>query len=35
MDKAAKAEVWEAAHRRTIGWLFETGVVTVNGVPKE
>lgn len=35
MDKAAKAEVWEAAHRRTIGWLFDTGVLTVNGVPKQ
>ena len=28
LDKQEKIEMWEAAHRRTIGYFFESGVVT-------
>lgn len=27
-DKRSKAEVWEIAHRRTVGWWFEAGLLT-------
>ena len=33
LDKQSRIDVWELAHRRTVGWLFESGVVTVNGAP--
>jgi hypothetical protein len=29
MDKTERREMWDEAHRRTIGWLFETGRVDV------
>ena len=28
-NKAEKREVWESAHRNTIGWLFENDLLTV------
>ena len=28
-DKAQRREVWEEAHRRTVGWLFENGLIEV------
>jgi hypothetical protein len=27
MSKAERREAWEQAHRATIGWLFENGVI--------
>lgn len=27
LTKAERVELWEAAHRKTIGWLFESGKV--------
>ncbi len=27
MDKEERRELWEEAHRKTIGWLFENGLV--------
>jgi hypothetical protein len=24
LSKAERVEIWEEAHRKTIGWLFET-----------
>lgn len=30
LDKQSRIDVWELAHRRTIGWLFETGVLAVD-----
>jgi len=30
MSKAERVEMWEDAHRNTIGWLFESGRLTVN-----
>jgi hypothetical protein len=30
MDKAERIEMWENAHRKTIGWLFENGHLTVS-----
>jgi len=29
MDKAAKAEAWEAAHRKSIGWMFDSGLLEI------
>ena len=26
-DKAQRREVWEEAHRKTVGWLFENGLI--------
>jgi len=30
MSKQARVEMWEEAHRKTIGWLFEGNYITVN-----
>jgi len=30
MGKSERVEVWEDAHRRTIGWLFENDLLTLN-----
>ena len=30
LDKAERIEAWEEAHRKTIGWLFENDLLTVN-----
>jgi hypothetical protein len=27
MDKEERKEMWEEAHRKTIGWLFEMGII--------
>jgi hypothetical protein len=27
MSKEERTELWEDAHRKTIGWLFENGLV--------
>ena len=27
MSKEERVELWEEAHRKTIGWLFETGII--------
>lgn len=29
MNKEERVELWENAHRKTMGWLFETGIVDV------
>ncbi len=29
LSKSERFELWEEAHRKTIGWLFESGKVTV------
>jgi hypothetical protein len=29
MSKEERTELWEDAHRKTIGWLFENGIVDV------
>ena len=29
LTKAERIEMWESAHRATIGWLFENGKLTV------
>lgn len=29
MTKNERIELWEEAHRKTIGWLFETGLLVV------
>ena len=29
LNKEARKEIWDEAHRRTIGWLFEGGHLTV------
>ena len=29
MSKEEKREMWEEAHRKTIGWLFENGHIKV------
>ena len=28
LTRAEKVEIWDAAHRETIGWLFDSGVVS-------
>lgn len=30
LSKQQKFEAWDEAHRRTIGWLFETGHITLS-----
>ena len=30
LSKAERVEAWEEAHRKTIGWLFENDLLTVN-----
>ena len=30
LSKAERVEAWEEAHRKTIGWLFEQGYLTVS-----
>lgn len=30
MSREERKELWEAAHRSTIGWLFENNHITVN-----
>lgn len=27
MSKEERVELWENAHRKTIGWLFEMGII--------
>jgi hypothetical protein len=27
MSKEERVEMWESAHRKTIGWLFENGII--------
>jgi hypothetical protein len=27
LSKSERVELWELAHRKTIGWLFETGLL--------
>lgn len=34
-DRDWKRDVWEEAHRSTIGWLFRNGFLTVNAEPVE
>jgi hypothetical protein len=29
LSKAERVELWEEAHRKTIGWLFENGYLDV------
>jgi len=29
LTKEARVTMWEVAHRRTIGWLFESGYLEV------
>lgn len=29
MTRMERVEMWEEAHRKTVGWLFETGRLTV------
>lgn len=29
LSKAERIEAWEEAHRRTIGWLFEKGLIVL------
>lgn len=29
LSKAERVEMWEEAHRRSIGWLFESGKIKV------
>jgi hypothetical protein len=29
LDRAERIEAWESAHRKTIGWLFDNGHLTV------
>lgn len=29
LTKESRLEMWEEAHRKTIGWLFDTGAITV------
>lgn len=29
LSKAERIEAWEEAHRRTIGWLFEQGLIVL------
>jgi len=29
LSKAERVEMWEEAHRKTIGWLFETGRIEI------
>ena len=31
MNKHEKLDYWEAAHRKTISWLFESGYLTTRG----
>ena len=33
--QAERVAMWEAAHRATVGWLFEAGHLTVNAAPVE
>ena len=33
LSKAERIEAWEEAHRRTIGWLFESGLIDL-GKPR-
>ena len=30
LSKAERIEAWEEAHRRTIGWLFEQGLIVLD-----
>lgn len=30
MSREERIDMWEAAHRRTIGWLFESGYLRIN-----
>jgi len=29
LSKAERVEIWEEAHRKSIGWLFENGYLEV------
>ena len=29
LSRADKVEAWESAHRKTIGWLFDKGVIKI------
>lgn len=29
-DKQTRIDIWEAAHRKTVGWLFDSGILLVN-----
>jgi hypothetical protein len=31
LSKAERVELWEEAHRKTMGWLFESQKISVNG----
>lgn len=31
LTRMERLEIWEEAHRKTIGWLVESGRLTVNG----
>jgi len=31
LAKFQRLEIWEEAHRKTVGWLFEAGKISVNG----
>lgn len=30
MSRAERIELWEEAHRRTVGWLFDNGYLTLS-----
>lgn len=32
-EKAQKKEIWDEAHRKTIGWLFDEGYLTCSRKP--
>jgi hypothetical protein len=34
MTAQERLDFWEDAHRKTIGWLFEHGYITVNKLPR-
>lgn len=32
LSKQERIEMWEEAHRQTIGWLFQNGIIEIGGV---
>ena len=32
LSKQERIEMWEEAHRQTIGWLFQNGMIEIGGV---
>jgi hypothetical protein len=29
LDRAERVDAWESAHRKTVGWLFDRGVIKI------